>query len=343
MESVTLREILNQPDIWAQEIICSRKEKWSIPPAGMGRCTVIFVGCGTSYYLAQSAAAAYTRLTRRPSRAVPGSEVFLNPKDNFSPQEKLLAVPISRSGTTTETVWAAQYFRKKMHVPVLSITCYPDSALAKAGNWKITLPYVQEKSVVMTGSFSSQLLAVVLAADPQMAFKLKGLPRQGEKLLTLYQPLIQALSKNPKKFDHFVFCGQGLFYGIANEAMLKMKEMTLSFSEAYHALEYRHGPKSIVTKKTLLTVFLTETGMKQEIRFLSDMKKLGARTLVMAPAATKEIKRHADYLIELGTTVPEPGRMFLAIALVQLFGYYRAMAKGINPDSPKNLTQVVHL
>jgi len=349
MESATLHEILSQPEIWKKTLHRAEREHWQLPPAEHAKSSLLFVGCGTSFYLAQSAAASFVRISGCPGRAIPSSEVFLFAPTAIAPSEKLLAVAISRSGTTSETVWAAAFLRKQLRLPVVALTCYADSALARESNWQMIIPDAQEKSVVMTRSFTAQLLVLLLASAPQGGASTNGLipqlatlPARGEKLLTEAVPLVQSLANNTA-LDHFVFLGQGIFYGAANEAMLKMKEMSLSYSEAYHTLEYRHGPMSIAGKRTLITLFMTDAGYEQEVRVLAEMKKLGAHLLVFSGKDTEQVHAYADHVFSLGEDLPEEGRLLLAVPLIQLLGYYRALGKGLNPDAPQHLSQVVTL
>lgn len=347
MESATLHEILSQPEIWKKTLARAKREHWQLPPVQHPESSLLFVGCGTSLYLAQSAAAAFVRLSGSPACALPSSEVFLFLSNNLPPSKKLLAVTISRSGRTTETVLAASLLRQKLRLPVVSITCYAESDLARECDWQMVLPEAQEKSVVMTRSFTSQLLALILAADKKNSTNsvtqhLVTIPDRGEKLLATAASTVQAIA-NDETLDHFVFLGQGIFFGAANEAMLKMKEMSLSYSEAYHTLEFRHGPMSIAGKNSLIAFFMSDAGNEHETRVLADMKNLGVRTLVFTSRADNAIRAHADYLFELGEGLAEEARLLLAVPIIQLLGYYRALAKNLDPDVPRNLSQVVTL
>jgi glucosamine--fructose-6-phosphate aminotransferase (isomerizing) len=347
MESATLHEILSQPEIWEKILKRVEPEHWQLPPAEHTKSTLLFVGCGTSFYLAQSAAASFVRISGCPGRAIPSSEVFLLASTSIAPSEKLLAVAISRSGTTSETVWAAAFLREQLHLPVIALTCYADSDLAHASNWQMIIPEAQEKSVVMTRSFTSQLLALILASAASAKARdlidhLSRIPNRGAKLLQDATSTVRMVAED-SSLDHFVFLGQGIFYGAANEAMLKTKEMSLSYSESFHTLEYRHGPMSIAGAHSLITFFLSDAGREHEIRVLADMKKLGARTLVLCGSADERVRAQADYLIELGGDLPEEARLLLAMPMIQLFAYYRAIAKNLHPDAPRHLSQVVTL
>lgn len=347
MDSLTLQEILSQPETWNKVVQRAAQEKWALRPAGSPPGPLLFVGCGTSYYLAQSAAAGYTRIAKHSSQALPSSEAFLLASASFVSSARLLAVAISRSGTTTETVWAARHLRRNLQVPVVAVTSGADSALAHESDWRIIIPEAQEQSVVMTRSFTSQLLALYLAAaaaarDRALIDQLAALPEHAARLLSDVAPMARAVGADAS-LAHLVFLGQGIFYGAANEAMLKTKEMSLSFSEAYHTLEYRHGPMSIAGAGTLITFLISDAGREQELRVLADMKKLGARTLVLCDVADEQIRRHADHLLELGVGLPEEARLLLSMPLLQLLAYHRAVGKNLNPDAPRHLSQVVTL
>lgn len=347
MDSLTLQEILSQPETWRKVVQRAAQEKWELRPAGSSPGPLLFVGCGTSYYLAQSAAASFTRISSQSSQALPSSEAFLFAPASVVSSAKQLAVAISRSGTTTETVWAANHLRRNLQTPVVAVTSCADSALAHESDWRIIIPEAQEKSVVMTRSFTSQLLALHLASATcakarGLIDQLAGIPERGAQLLKDAAATVRAVADD-SSLDHFVFLGQGIFYGAANEAMLKTKEMSLSFSEAYHTLEYRHGPMSIAGARTLITFLISDAGREQEIRVLADMKKLGARTFVLCGAADDQIRRHADHLIEAGSGLPEEARLLLSMPMLQLLAYHRAIAKNLNPDAPRHLSQVVTL
>ena len=76
-------------------------------------------------------------------------------------------------------------------------------------------------------------------------------------------------------FNDYVCLGQGPFYGLACEYALKITEMSLSSARSFHSLEFRHGPKSIVSPETLVIFLLSEQGYEVECDLLEEMKSLG--------------------------------------------------------------------
>jgi glucosamine--fructose-6-phosphate aminotransferase (isomerizing) len=144
------------------------------------------------------------------------------------------------------------------------------------------------------------------------------------------------------EIENYSFLGQGPFFGIANEAMLKVMESSCSYAQVFHSLEFRHGPKSIVSPQSFLGLFFSDKAYAAEVDLLEEMKALGATTMAVTSQPTSRIRAVADLLIE----VPLGSEYFrlAACALAgQLLGLYSGLKKGLDPDSPRNLSQVVIL
>ncbi len=243
-------------------------------------------------------------------------------------------ISVSRSGTTTETVRATRAFGGK----TTTVSCYPEAELPKIGNFNLLVTAGQETSVAQTRAFSTLYLATLTLAifasgREDLWRELQSLPALAEKLLTRYEPLAQELG-NDLSLDRFYFLGSGLRYGLACEVNLKMKEMTLTHSEPFHFLEYRHGPKSMITPSALVMGLLSDVQREQEEAVLKDMRALGGRTLSVAESG-------AD--VELASGLSEIARSPLYLPVGQLIAFERSVAKGLNPDLPENLTAVVTL
>lgn len=345
MTTITETEIKEQPQAWAKTFdrFRSNGENVRATLEAFADKRLVFTGCGTSYYLALSAASAWTGITGRAGRAVTASDVFLHPSSLFSRTGKPAGIVISRSGETTEAVRAAEFLGEKMDAETLAVTCRPDSQLAGACRRKLVAE-APEKSVVMTKSFTSMLLLLECLAASESSNN--ELLEELATLSTRCQELISRVDDRAREIaqldalDHFVFLGQGPFYGLACESMLKMKEMSLSTSEAFHSLEFRHGPISTVTDESLVVLLLSDTAREQELRVLQDVQRLGATTMAIGNDLQGV---NADFTFELQSGLPDVARLPLYMPVTQLLAYHRARHKGIDPDSPKNLTRVVVL
>jgi len=272
-------------------------------------------------------------LTKLPTRALPGSETWLNP-GLIPAAARPLLIAVSRSGTTTETIRATRAFGGK----TVTVSCYPKAELPTIGSFNLLVTAGQETSVAQTRAFSTLYLATLTLAvfasgRDDLWQELQSLPALAEKLINRYEPLAEELGKD-LALDRFYFLGSGLRYGLACEVNLKMKEMTLTHSEPFHFLEYRHGPKAMVTPSALVVGLLSDAQREQEEAVLKDMRLLGGRTLSIAESG-------AD--VELDSGLSEIARSLLYLPIPQLIAFQRSVAKGLNPDQPENLTAVVEL
>jgi glucosamine--fructose-6-phosphate aminotransferase (isomerizing) len=299
---------------------------------------VIFTGCGSTYYLALAAAALFQGLTGRPARGVPAGELVMYPTLAYATGTRTLLVAISRSGGTTETLRAVGSFRQQKQGEVIVVTNYGHRPLAEMGTLTIAIPMGQEQSVAQTRSFASMYvattaMALVLGDRHHWLEEMRRLPEIGHQLLEGYEGLAHSLGSD-LDLDRFYFLGSGPRYGLACETNLKMKEMTLTHSEPFHFLEFRHGPKSMAGPSALVIGLLSEANRTYESAVLRDMDDLGASVLALAES-------DADVTFDSG--LPEPTRNVLYLPVLQLMAYHRALTKGLNPDQPRHLDAVVTL
>lgn len=340
----TYQEIMSQGYTWkltleALESTPSRLIEWLKQPWE----EVIFVGCGSTYYLSLSAAVIWQSITGTLSLGMPASELWQFPESLMREQPTLL-VAVSRSGETSETLRAIETFSKRKGSDFISISCYKDSETVARAPFALVARGAEENSIAQTRSFTSMLLitqyaAGIVAKNTRYINEIQSLPGLIDRLLPSYEPLAIKLGQD-LRLDHFVFLGSGSNYGLACEAMLKMKEMSLSVSEAFHFLEFRHGPKSMVTPNSLIIGMINDGSRDHEIKVLEEMKDLGATVLAIDETGDG-IK--ADHVIEVRSGLSTLARGSLLLPFLQLLAYYRSMKKDLNPDRPKNLEAVVKL
>jgi glutamine---fructose-6-phosphate transaminase (isomerizing) len=344
----TENEILSQPACWEQ---CLRElEQGGQLLAARERFAHgsewLFVGCGSSYYIALCAAAMWTAVTGMRARAIPASEVLLFPDLLPASPKACVPVLISRSGRTSEVVRAAEHFEKERNLRTLAVTCAAGQALEKAASSTICLPAADEQSTVMTRSFTSmmvglQTLAAAIANRPAFTRALHKLPHLMAPAMAALHEKIRALAEH--QFADTVFLGQGPFYGLACESGLKLQEMSCSYAQVFHTLEFRHGPKSIAERHVLVAFLLSETGYDAEVGVLEEVKALGATTLVVANAAGQRVRAAADVLVEFAFDVPEFSRLAAYAVPGQMLGLATGLKKGLDPDQPRHLARVVML
>ena len=187
---------------------------------------LIFTGCGTSLYLAQTAAHAFAACTGISAKGMCCSELYYFPETYVGNGKKVLVLPITRKSYTTEVRMAIDKVRSMSGVKTLAITCDPDSA--KYNDYVILSPDTAEDSVIMTRSFTSMVyLAVILAfyagGKREKIEAMKNYGKESEEFLKLTDATAKRIAGEHPELNLYITLGQGVNYGIANECMNKMK------------------------------------------------------------------------------------------------------------------------
>lgn len=337
----TRAEILSQPEAWAGALALLRDQADTLRDfwQGAGCVRVLFTGCGSTYYLSLAAAALFQEETGVAASALPASEIWLNP-GALPAGGRILLVAVSRSGETTETLRACMHFRELERGPILTLSCYPEKPLTLLGDINLVFTSAQEQSVAQTRAFTTLYLATAALAafctddaPSHLWDELQRLPPILRAMLDTYTEPLTTLGAD-LGVDRFYMLGSEVRYGLACEISLKMKEMTLSHSEPFYPMEFRHGPKSMVTPTTLIIGLLGPGRRAQDEAVLREMLAMGARTLSVA-------EDDADVLLNSGLS--ELAQSVLLVPAGQLVALGRALSKGLNPDSPNNLSTVVFL
>ena len=221
-------ELTSQPECWARAASQAPRFVKVLPAPGE---RVAIVGCGTSYFMAQAAAALREGAGQGETDAFAASEF-----PHGRGYDRVVA--LTRSGTTTEVLDLLG--RLKGGTPTTAITADPDTPVRTAADALAVLDFADERSVVQT-RFATTALTLLRAH-----FGLHTDTAVTDARTVLADPLPEGIVE----CGQFTFLGRGWTVGLANEAGLKMREAALAWAEAYPAMEYRHGPISISTEGT---------------------------------------------------------------------------------------------
>lgn len=306
---------------------------------------IYFIGCGSSYHVGLIASFTYNKLLNKNSTCIPSSEFITYPEiffQNNSKYDKFIL--ISRTGKTTETLIVADIIKKKMGQSI-SLTTF-NSELAKKCEYSIVIEEAQEKSITATRSVISStivLLSLIFMLSKKGKF-IKKISVNSDKFFENFNKYSNIISSiiNSEDFNKFIFLGAGSFFGVAKEAGLKVKEMSITNSEACQPLEYRHGHKSIIDTSCMITFFLSEAGFDHEIRTAKEFKKLGGKVLIICDNIKKsKLQGSYDFIIDVNLNLEELIKPIFYQIFGQLIGYHQALKKGIDPSNPKNLDYCV--
>jgi fructoselysine-6-P-deglycase FrlB-like protein len=284
----TEAEIDSQPACW-------RRAVDDVPADALPRPgeRVAVVGCGTSWFIAMAYATLREQAGHGETDAFAASEA-----PTGRSYDRVLA--LTRSGTTTEVL----ELLSRTSARTTAITADPKTPIMTAADDVIVLDYADERSVVQT-RFATTQLAMLRAS-------------LGEDLTQAIADAEQAVSAPlPAEFtdaEQFSFLGIGWSVGLAQEAALKMREASRSWTEAYPAMEYRHGPISIAAP---------------------------GRVTWMLGTAPDGLREQVE---ETGGTFFQSGLDPMAeLIRAQRVAVARAFARGLNPDEPLHLTRSVIL
>jgi fructoselysine-6-P-deglycase FrlB-like protein len=289
--SAIAREIASQPASWREAIRQAEELQDVLPPGG---ARVVAIGCGTSLFVARSYARLREDNGRGETDAFPASEI-----PDARPYDR--SVVISRSGTTTEV---ERFLTSGRPFPAVAIVTDPETPIARAADAVVSLGFADERSVVQT-RFATSVLALLRAHvgdDVRLAVE------QAE--IALAEPL----PIEPEEHEHYVFLGQGWGVGLAEEAALKLRETAQAWTEAYPAMEYRHGPISVA----------------------------GAGTVVWAVGAV-DASVLQDAAVTGATIVGGELDPMAELVRIQRTGVALAEHRGLDPDRPRHLTRSVVL
>jgi glucosamine--fructose-6-phosphate aminotransferase (isomerizing) len=304
----------------------------------VGADHIVIAGAGSSYYIAQVAAAAMRARCGLPAVAVPLSEVLLRPEGVFgsAPAERQPVVVISRSGTTTEALDLIGLARGRGQTTI-AVTCRPASAMAQAADHTLAVPEADEAAIVMTRSFAAQA-ALLMRLGARAVEGLDGYPRADRFAADLdavpgrwgeVEPHIEhALHAALADPSRIVVLGGGAAVGVAHEAVLKLTETSQVAASAFHPLEFRHGPISVCEPGVLVIGILGGAAEAAERRVLEETAALGASTWALGPTGP-------------GADLDEIARLPLVLHALQALALAVALRRGRDPESPRHLSQVV--
>lgn len=330
----TFAEIESQPRLWVEALrqferqADELKRLWSDTAFD----EIILTGCGSTYYAGVISAALLQAGTGVTARAVSATELMLFPEMFISANRTTLLICISRSGTTRETVAAAQMFRNHGGHSIIVVTCDSESPLAQTADVLLAMDAAREESRVQTRSFSSMVVAITALAALLSGRDWRALSILPERLDHLTQTSADAVDRlgNNLSITQFVFLGSGVLYGLACEAMLKMTEMAKLFSAAYQPLEYLHGPRYAADSHTQLIALVSESARDEERRALDSLRQRGIPLLTLVESSL--VPPIDGDSIVLASGIPEWGRAILYLPPLQRICWLQAVKRGYDPD-----------
>jgi len=307
------------------------------------------VACGTSLHAGRVAANWLSAIAELPCQIDYASEYrYRNPHVD----ENSLLITISQSGETADTLAALRYAKEKGYLGSVSICNVPTSSLARESDFVLFTNAGPEIGVASTKAFTTQLAGLMLLVlslaksrnlNPNLRTRvitaLRTLPEVINKTLALKEKILGLAPAIASK-DNALFLGRGIFYPVAKEGALKLKEISYIHAEAYPAGELKHGPLALIDEDMPVIALAPESEIAEKlVSNLEEVKARGGTLYVFAdPSVNMDVKN--------GALITMPKCDFLLTPIVytiplQILSYEVALLRGTDIDQPRNLAKSV--
>ncbi len=313
---------------------------------------VYVTGSGTSYHAGLASQYALSTLANLTVSTIPASEFQHWIPSNIL--RKTLLIAISQSGESTDVLNACKAALDR-GIELLAITNTPGSTLAKLATYAIFPRSGKEIAVPATKSYITQLMAIFLLSleiaankrQPPYIKKLRdelyNIPKLVETILKFSMEKIRKTAEKYRDKNPIFILGSGPNYATALEAALKLKETCMVFAEGFAAREFLHGPIRLVDEKTLMILLSPADEVDNYVNLSRSFKGFNAYVLSILEEneASKPLIEVSDNFFPVPAVSFKVFSPILFIVPIQLFTYYIAVLKGLNPDKPEKLVKVV--
>lgn len=307
--------------------------------------TLCVLGCGSSFSLAKSAATQFSQHTGIPACALPAGDVLVN----FTAYKKMLTgatlLLLSRSGSTSEVVRAAELCKEELGCKVLSVCAKVDTPVEKIADWSLCLPWAFDEAVCQTRTVSNLYvaalgLAQIAGGNTAALAELHALKDCAAAFCPAQEELLSALAQKP--WTRAVVLGDSGMAGVLEEGALAFKEICRRDSNHYHLLDVRHGPMVQIGPDTLVIAMLSSGERPLQKALLADLAPKTQHLLVL-----DSVPGDGDGVPGIRIVLPECGadelRAVFALYCIQLVCFHHALAIGVDPDKPEGLDPWIKL
>jgi len=348
-----LKEIHDQP-LSLRNTLRLQEQYLELMTAFLDRAKEVFlVACGTSYHACLAASYMFSKLAFLATHPVFASEFIEQQGKAINIDSTILAV--SQSGETADTLAAVEHAR--LHAAtILGLTNVVGSTLTRVSRVYLCPQSGPELGVAATKTFTAQLsvlaqLALRLAKKrgkvshieiEQLEEKLGQIPDIAETFLENQEERIRQIARKYKDGKCFFFLGRGISLATALEGGLKLLETNQIPSIVYPSGEIEYGLTGLIEKGfPMIFICPKDETHKRMVEAMAEMKARGASIIAIIEEGDEEVKALADDYIETMKDIPEVLSPILCAVALQLFAYYMAVERGLNPDTPRHLTKAV--
>ena len=336
-----LKEIFEQPKV-AEELLHLLDSSFDVEPMVermRNARNLYLVACGTSYHACMAGSVYLSRLAGRV--AIPILAPQFSAQFGPSLGSGDVGVFVSQSGETKDVLNAIAVAKEK-EVGILGLVNVVGSAITLLSETWLPLVCGYEISVPATKTFTNQVLTFLYLALKMGGHDTKNLEQLPDIMLNTLESAesqIRDVEKFVNSWDDLYILGYGSTYSIALEGALKLKEITYAHCEGMLSTEFKHGPLSAVTKGYPVIFVADPENIPLILSGINEVTCRGAHAIVIGPDDDR-LHANADYVIVIPETKPEIYAL-LSVLPLQLLSYYMSIARGNDPDFPRNLSKTL--
>ena len=351
------KEIAEQPSVLVDAIshyVATDGQSIQIPGQGIDFQAfdrIVMVACGTAYYACMTAKYWIEELAGLAVEVDVASEFRYRTPPMGA---KTLAIFVSQSGETADTLAALRYCRGKARL-IAAVVNVAESSIARESDLALPIFAGPEIGVASTKAFSCQLavlFALALKAQADRAAtesgarfdlidQLQSMPGLVNQALDM-SGQIKKVARKLAGAQDVLFIGRGRMFPLALEGALKLKEISYIHAEAYPSGELKHGPIALIDKDVPVVVMAPSDGLFEKT--VSNMQEIMARNGKIVLITDAKGARNAGAgcweIIQM-PKVPDLLAPVLYAVPAQLLAYHTAVAKGTDVDQPRNLAKSV--
>jgi len=300
---------------------------------------VYFIGCGTSYHACLAGSIFFARLARR--AAIPVIAPQFIPQYLPAVDSRDVGLFVSQSGETKD-VLNALHAAEQRGMTCLGLANVIGSTLTKQTVCWLPLCCGYEISVPATKTFTNQVVTFLYLAyrlASRDTSELDLIPDLMDKTLEMADAQIQTLAPAINIWNDLYCLGYGLTYPMALEGALKLKEITYAHCEGMLSTEFKHGPLSAITDGFPVIFVAGPEDVPLIVSGINEVTCRGGRAITVGQADAR-LRANASELVTIPAASPEISTL-LAVLPLQLLAYHMSVARGYDPDFPRNLSKTL--
>ncbi|MHA1488780.1 MAG: glutamine--fructose-6-phosphate transaminase (isomerizing) [Promethearchaeota archaeon] len=352
-----LKEIYEEPIALRRSMMISKEILKEFAHDLISAQNIYITAAGTSFYAALAGKFMITKFLGKYIQEMECSE--LKTQMTTSLQDNSVIIAISQSGETIDTIEAIRWAKSKKKVKILTITNIVGSSITRYSDLVIITQAGPEIGVAATKTYSTQVLTLALIAleiarmrkieqdeEIRKYYKaLNSIPQIVENFIEKNVDLIKYIVSNLEKNMNYFFLARGISIATAKEGGLKLKEVACRFIEGYSAASAKHGPISLV-REGFPIIFIAPPDETYErlIGNVMEFKSRGGTIISVVVESDVKITELSNITIRIPQPPDKYHNLFSPITFIpalQLIAYYAALANGLDPDKPMNLSKTV--